>query len=102
MKNPKKLLVIKKVPLFPLLALLNNLYADGADFVDLQGDIDDDRKQDSVTVAVPLDYMSKEARENFMEENDSPTSSPPPLPLPPVEEIDVLTEEDLKNLLNDI
>jgi len=68
---------------------------DGADFVDLHGEVDADGTQDNVTVSVPMDYMSDEAKSAL--EN----SGPPP---PGIEEDDSpdvpLTEEDVKKLID--
>jgi len=77
--------------LYAFLTLLNNLYMDGADFVDLHGEIDADGTQDNVTVSVPLNYMS--------EDNQREASGPPP-PNIEEEEDTPLTEEVIKKLIN--
>lgn len=100
-ENDKHNFTIRKVPLHALLNLLNNLYMDGADYVDLHGELDDEGMQDNVTVAVPLDYLSEDAQEKIEERA---SAEPGPQPPPGLEEANVeepgLSEEDVTDLLN--
>jgi len=103
MMNPKKRFIIKKVPLYTFMNLLHNLYMDGADFVDLHGEVDSKGTQDNVTVSVPLDYMSKDERGSAAENENV---DPPP-GIDEEEEAQAqfsvpLTEEDIKKLLNNV
>jgi hypothetical protein len=93
MKNPKKNFVIKKVPLNTFIDLLNNLYMDGADFVDLHGEVDGTGTQDNIKVSVPMDYMSEEAQREM-----GPAQPPPGVE--EEEEQGPLTEEEVKELVN--
>ena len=54
----RKKFKIKKIPLQGFLVLLNEMWENGADFVDLTGFIDEEKKQDEITVHVPLEYMN--------------------------------------------
>lgn len=95
MGRQKKNFVIKKVPLHTFIVLLNNLYQDGADYVDLHGEIDGTGKQDNVTVSVPSEYLSPEAKALAEEQPDPP---------PGLEELEEqedtpLTDEDIVNML---
>lgn len=80
---------------------------DGADFVDLHGEIDNSKKQDNITVAVPLDYLSEDTRKS-MEENDSsewPAPAPPPGVVEEEDNVAVeeeITEEEINDLLRDV
>ena len=95
MKNKK--FVIRKVPLNKFLTLLGNLYNDGADYVDLHGEINEETLEDNVTVAVPLEYMSEESKAALAEE-------PGPQPPPGIEEEppQPITEEEITNLLRHV
>lgn len=70
-KTPnKKQFKIRKVPLETFLTLLNSLFMDGADYVDLHAEVTDDNINfDSVTVSVPVEYMSKESKEDISQKN---------------------------------
>jgi len=101
MMNPKKRFIIKKVPLYTFMNLLHNLYMDGADFVDLHGEVDSKGTQDNVTVSVPLDYMSKDVRGSIENEN----VDPPPGVEEYVDEPQTtknLSEEDINKLLDNV
>jgi hypothetical protein len=95
----KNKFVIKKVPLGVFLSLLNNLYEDGADFIDLHGEVDGTGLKDNVTVAVPMEYMSKEVREQYMKETTDNSPAPPPKNN---KKEGAMTEEELNNLLKNI
>ena len=66
--NPR--FTIRKVPLQTFLALLNDVYQSGADFIDINGYINDAAAQDEVTVSVPLGYMTDESQPGGHNEND--------------------------------
>lgn len=102
-KDDKHKFTIRKVPLHALLNLLNNLYMDGADYVDLHGELDDEKMQDNITVAVPLEYLSEDAQEKI-EERASAESLPPPTPpgLTEEEMAEELSEDDITDLLNNV
>jgi hypothetical protein len=79
-----KLVRFTKVPLENLITALVALYDEGADFVDIMGEVGPE--QDSIGLAVREEYMAPEEDMNdrgyFMEEEDSD-----------------LSEEDLNNLI---
>lgn len=94
--NNKKL-VIRKVPLNKFLTLLGDLYNSGADFVDLHGEINEEKKEDNITVAVPIEYMSEESQA-------SEEPGPPPAPglEEESEEVIEITEEAIADLLRNV
>jgi hypothetical protein len=105
-KSPnKKEFVLKKIPLRQFMALLNDVYQSGADFVDLYGYSDPDATQDEVIVSVPLSYLAPEFKEEAKAEQPDP---PPGLndegdqePFP--HEMDEeLTINDISNIINNV
>ena len=81
---------IRKVPLNKLLTLLNDLYANGADYVDIHGEKDLQNAQDKITVSVPISYMSEDINDykgvDKMEEDDNSK----------------LTEDEIDDLLDNV
>jgi len=69
MADKKADFTVRKIALKELIIVLNEIYGGGADFIDLHGHIKDEAKQDEVTISIPLEYMSEEAREMIEEEN---------------------------------
>lgn len=106
MRKPEKNnFTIRKVPLQVLLTLFTDLYNGGADFVDIHADIDENRKQDNITVSVPIEYMSDEAKDAHQENIDMPPGieemeDDDDDDNDVVEEVVNLTEEDLQMLLS--
>lgn len=104
--NKNNKFVIKKVPLYSLISLLNTLYEDGADYVDLYREsVSED--QDSITVSVPMDYLSDEAKQQGIlgPGADAPPGIEYEEDLPPPVEVDdstILTDDDIKDLLNNV
>lgn len=71
---------------------------DGADFVDLYGDVDSNGRQDNITVNVLKEYMSDEAH-GLIE--DSMPEPPPGVNLEEdIMEPDITTE-DIENIMKD-
>lgn len=72
MKNPKKSKhTAQKIPLKNFLTLLNTLYSDGADFIDLEITITpDENVSDKVSIQVPLEYMTPESQQELLEEDN--------------------------------
>lgn len=97
MKNKK--FILRKVPLKKFVSLLNELYMSGANFIDLQGEINEKELQDNVTVSVPIEYMSEESQAEI------PGPQPPPGIVIEEEqgehqEPTEITEEEIVDLLN--
>lgn len=99
MEIPKRI-TIKKIPLYNFLALLNNLYMDGAEFVDLHGEIDPKGTQDTITVSVPIEYLSDDARAALEAPEEPPLQEMEMVVVE--EEEEVFTEEFILKLLNNL
>jgi len=99
-KSEKNNFTIKKVPLQALLTLFTDLYNGGADFVDIHADIDENRKQDNITVSVPIEYMSDEAKNAHQENIDPPPGIEEMEEDDDIEKAVNLTEEELQMLLS--
>ena len=91
---------IRKVPLHSFIMLLNKLYMDGADYVDLHAENDIEGKQDNVTVSVPDDYLSGEAKEALRDATAENPGPPPPSVVEEIAEEGSLSEEEIEDLLN--
>lgn len=70
---------------------------DGADFVDLHGEVDDTGTQDNIKVSVPMDYMSEEVQREM-----GPAQPPPGIEEDPPKENDEITEDYITQLLNNV
>lgn len=68
MKPEKNNFKITKINLASFLTLLESVYANGADYIDLYADIDKKDKQDTIVVSTPESYFNEDARNNFVEE----------------------------------
>ena len=67
---------LRKIPLEPLLEILKQLYDDGADFIDISGETDDDSKEkrDVIKITVKPEYLldnDNEDEEVYMDYTDS-------------------------------
>lgn len=80
------------------MSLLTDLYNSGADFIDLHGEIDDEKKEDNVTVSVPLEYMSEESQASL----DPGPPPPPGLTEEITEEALEITEETISDLVRHV
>lgn len=90
----KKEVKLRKIPLKIFIDNLINLYNGGVDFIDLVGKPDE--VQDIIGIMYSEEYMAKELREDFYEEDvQEPEQTPPPS-----SEINIkLSDEDLNQLL---
>lgn len=91
---------IRKIPLDGFLQLLNDLYAGGADYIDLFVELDDEKKQDNITVSVPIEYMNEDSK-NSIEDSQEP-QGPPPEAIMEISDDSVLTEKDIIKLLANV
>ena len=91
---------IRKIPLAPFINLLTEIYESGADFVDLNGERNEEKSQDEITISVPMEYISQEVKDEIL---------PPPGVSEESEEQEILEEidsespnvEDIEGMLND-
>ena len=60
---------LRKIPLFELLEILNDLYEDGVDYIDISGTSDEDGKQDLIKITVRPDYISSDDTEDIDKSN---------------------------------
>ena len=66
------MLRLRKIPLYPLIEILQDLYESGADFIDLSGEQSDegDTPKDLIQIAIKPEYMLHDERN---EEDDDVT-----------------------------
>ena len=60
---------LRKIPLFELLEILNDLYEDGVGYIDISGISDEDGKQDLIKITVRPDYISSDDIEDIDKSN---------------------------------
>ena len=92
-------MMLRKIPLGPFIEILTDLFENGADFIDLSCDENNEEEslRDSVKITVKPEYLSPEEEEDDEEdhgmdflitnENDTSTSSSP------------LSEDDIEDLI---
>jgi len=82
--------MLRKIPLGPFIDILQDLFDNGADFIDLSGDVNDDGEspRDSLKITVKPEYLSPDIDEeedivdhgmDFLIDNGNDTTPPPPL-----------------------
>jgi hypothetical protein len=80
---------LRKIPLGPFLDILQDLFENGADFIDLSGEESNEGEtpRDSIKITVKPEYLSPDIEEeevidhgmDFLIDNESETSSSSPL-----------------------
>jgi hypothetical protein len=94
-------MMLRKIPLGPFIEILTDLFENGADFIDLAGDENNDGEtpRDTIKITVKPEYLSPEEEEDddievdhgmdflITNENDTPPSSSP------------LSEDDIEDLI---
>jgi len=94
-------MMLRKIPLGPFLDILQDLFDNGADFIDLSGDVNDEGEapRDSIKITVKPEYLSPDLDEeeevidhgmDFLihnETGDDTTSNSP------------LSEDDIEDLI---
>ena len=81
-------MMLRKIPLGPLIEILTDLFENGADFIDLSGNVNDDGEtpRDTLKITVKPEYLSleEEDEEDIIDygmdflinnETDTPSSS---------------------------
>ena len=60
---------LRKIPLMELLEILNDLYEEGVDYIDISGTSNDDgvNPQDYIKITVRTDYMAEDDTEDIDE-----------------------------------
>jgi hypothetical protein len=82
-------MMLRKIPLGPFIEILTDLFENGADFIDLAGDENNDGEtpRDTLKITVKPEYLSPDIEEeeevidhgmDFLIDNTSDASSPPP------------------------
>lgn len=61
---------LRKIPLGPFIEILTDLFENGADFIDLSGNDDEDAPRDSVKITVKPEYLSSDNEEEEEEEEE--------------------------------
>lgn len=94
-------MILRRILLYDLLSILEHLYDNGADYVDIVGMSHVDGTQDEIMIAVKDEYISSYRPEddNNVEEVDKMEGVANIVEAPPAEKIKKLTEEVLLNLL---
>lgn len=99
MKEPNdKFLKIQKIPLFALLEILDKLYEDGVEYIDITGEVRDDK--DVIKILVKEEYMSEDIEEDEDAAHIDDTFNRKPKDNEPSIDFDrKLSEDDIQNLL---
>lgn len=81
-------MMLRKIPLGPFIEILTDLFENGADFIDLAGDENNDGEtpRDSLKITVKPEYLSIDEEEediidhgmDFLIDNGNDTTPPPP------------------------
>lgn len=96
MSKPLKLI---KVPVTQLMQILHQLYEDGADFIDIEGQHRPNGSNDVIKVIVRPEYYETDADDDSQERTDSEFLVTKELYEPPSDEINPLSEEDINDLI---
>lgn len=56
----RRKVTLKKIPLYDLMRMVEDLYSQGADFIDITGVMNGPNKQDEVSLSVRDEYMHNE------------------------------------------
>ena len=92
------MLRLRKIPLYPLIEILQDLYESGADYIDLSGEQNDegDSPKDLIQITIKPEYMLQDDREenvtqeieiDYSDEEETPNIKK------------TLSEDDLNELL---
>jgi hypothetical protein len=92
--------MLRKIPLGPLIEILTDLFENGADFIDLSGNVNDDGEtpRDTLKITVKPEYLSldDEDEEDIIDygmdflinnETDTPSSSSSPFSKDDIEDL---------------
>ena len=91
--------MLRKIPLGPFLEILQDLFENGADFIDISGDVNDEGEspRDNLKITVKPEYLSPDINEeeevidygmDFLIDNEAET--PPSSPL---------SDDDIEDLI---
>ena len=93
-------MMLRKIPLGPLIEILTDLFENGADFIDLSGNVNDDGEtpRDTLKITVKPEYLSleEEDEEDIIDygmdflinnETDTPSSSSSPFSKDDIEDL---------------
>lgn len=93
-------MMLRKIPLGPFIEILTDLFENGADFIDLSGNVNDDGEapRDSLKITVKPEYLSleEEDEEDIIDygmdflinnETDTPPSSSSPFSKDDIEDL---------------
>ena len=94
-------MMLRKIPLGPFIEILTDLFENGADFIDLSGNVNDDGEapRDSLKITVKPEYLSLEEEDeediidygmDFLINNE--TDTPPPSSSP-------FSKDDIEDLI---
>jgi len=84
-------MMLRKIPLGPFLEILTDLFENGADFIDISGDVNNEGEspRDSIKITVKPEYLSPDINEeeedvidhgmDFLIDNEANTLPPSPL-----------------------
>lgn len=106
MKLPNKKLTIQKIPLSALIEILENLYNDGVEYIDISGELKEDK--DVIKITVKEEYMTLDEdhdesehkfEEIFDKRDDDDDDQEDILDKEPTRSVKKLTDEDITNLL---
>ena len=102
MKEPNKKLTIQKVPLYALIEVLENLYNDGVEYIDISGELNGEK--DVIKITVKEEYMTLDENHNdsehkFEEIYDDDDDEQENILNKPIKAVKKLTDKDITNLL---
>ena len=95
----QKKLKLNKVPVSSLIQILNHLFEDGADYIDIEGEPQPGKENDVIKVTVRPEYYVDVNGKSGQKEDDPEylfTESPYE---EPKEEINPLSDEDINDLI---
>ena len=99
LNNMSKPLKLIKVPVTQLMQILHQLYEDGADFIDIEGQHRPNGSNDVIKVTVRPEYYETDADDDSQEKTDSEFLVTEVPYEPPSDEINPLSEEDINDLI---
>ena len=92
---------LRKIPLGPFIEILQDLFENGADFIDLSGDNNDEGEspKDMIKITVKPEYLSDEENDDKMELQQEIQMDFSDLDDDDEEESRGFSEEDINNLI---
>jgi hypothetical protein len=95
------MLRLRKIPLQPLIEILQDLYESGADFIDLSGEQSDEGEtpKDTIQITIKPEYMLHDERDEDDDEDQNIEIDYSDDDTPSTDKRSLLSEDDINDLI---